>query len=93
MASYALGGLSSSLGFVSPAVDSLVLSACLGLSLAGRCGLAAGLLLLVGGGIGCFSPGWWPLLVAAPVMAVASWLAVVRSGNGEGGIVVTEPPN
>ena len=86
MASYALGGLSSSLGFVSSAVDSLVLSVCLGLSLAGRCGLAAGLLLLVGGGIGCFSPGWWPLLVAALVMAVASWLAVVRSGNGEGGI-------
>jgi len=87
VASYALGGLSSSLGFVSPAVDSLVLSACLGLSLAGRCGLAAGLLLLVGGGIGCFSPGWWPLLVAAPVMAVASWLAAVRSGNSKGGIV------
>ena len=84
---FALGGLSSSPGFVSPAADSPVLSGCLGLSLAGRCGLAAGLLLLVGGGFGCCSPGWWPLLVAAPVMAVASWLAVVRSGNGEGGIV------
>jgi hypothetical protein len=45
------------------------------------------MLLLVGGGFGYCSPGWWPLLVAAPVMAVASWLAVVRSGNGEGGIV------
>jgi len=95
---FALGGLSSSPGFVSPAADSPVLSGCLGLSLAGRCGLAAGLLLLVGGGIGfsfhyC-SPGWWPRpLVAAPVMAVAAWLVVVRSGNGEGGIVVTEPPN
>ena len=83
---FAIGGLSSSPGFVSPAADSPVLSGCLGLSLAGRCGLAAGL-LLVGGGFGCYSPGWWLLLVAAPVMAVASWLAVVRSGNGEGGIV------
>ena len=89
---FALGGLSSSPGFVSPAADSPVLSGCLGLSLAGRCGLAAGLLLLVGGGIGfsfhCCSPGWWPRpLVAASVMAVAAWLVVVRSGNGEGGIV------
>ncbi|KAG2606873.1 hypothetical protein PVAP13_4NG221744 [Panicum virgatum] len=84
---FALGGFSSSPGFVSPAADSPVLSGCLGLSLAGRCGLAAGLLLLVGGGFGCCSPGWCPLLVAALVMAVASWLAVVRSGNGEGGIV------
>jgi len=86
---FALGGLSSSPGFVSPAADSPVLSGCLGLSLAGRCGLAAGL-LLVGGGFGCCSPGWWLLLVAAPVMAVASWLAVVRSGNDEGGIVCSD---
>ena len=95
---YALGGLPSSPGFVSPAADSPFLTVCLGLSMAGRCGLAARLLLLVGGGIGfsfhCCSPGWWPRpLVAAPVMAVAAWLVVVRSGNGEDGIVVTEPPN